>query len=68
MGSDALSISSVVAHLHMEPHKMVWKDSGFQGHQGSSEPAKITGLAVPVEPLLGSTEPDAKHSKIEGQE
>ena len=62
MVSDALSISFVVMHLHMETHKMVWKDSGFEDTKGS-ELRKISGLAVPLGPILGSTE-WVKHLKI----
>ena len=62
MVSDALSISFVVVHLHVEAHKMVRKDTGFEDNQGS-ELTKISGHAVPSGPLLGSTG-SAKHLKI----
>lgn len=59
MVSDALSISFVVVHLHMETHK--W--SGRIQVLRTPRVRTISGLAVPLGPILGSTE-SVKHLKI----
>ena len=46
MVSDALSISFVVMHLHMETHKMVWKDSGFEDTKGQNS-ERLVALQCP---------------------